>query len=81
MVEGEPVEMVDADADGETAAAQAEDVVPEDSLPEDGGEAQAPSEDRTAAEVSEFPEDGEPAAETASEEQEKPQEPGSRSFY
>ena len=81
VVEGEPVEMVDAEADAEPAAAPAEEVGPEDSLPEESGEAQASPEEEPVAEVSEFPEDVEPAAEAAPEDQEKPQEPGGRSFY
>ena len=90
VVEGEPVEMVDADADAAPEAARADDVEPEDSLPEDGGSEDAAEiedtpMDQPVAEVSELPEDGETAAEadgeTASEEQEKPQEPGGRSFY
>ncbi len=83
VVEGEPVEMVDADVDVEPVTAQAEDVVPEDSLPEGDGEAQDSPVDQPADEVSEWPEEEEeePAAESAPEDQEKPQEPGSRSFY
>ncbi len=90
MVEGEAVEMVDADADAKPEAAQAEDVVPEESFPEDGwsedsAEIEDTPVDQPVAEVSEPQEDGETAAEadgeTASEEQEKPQEPGGRSFY
>lgn len=81
VVEGEPVEMADADADAEPAALQAEDIGPEDSVPEEGGEEQDSRVDQPAAEVSEPPEDGEPAADTSPEDQEKPQEPGSRSFY
>ena len=81
VVEGEPVEMTDADADPEPAAAQAEDAVAEEALPQgDGGAQDAPVE-QPAAEVSRAPEEGEPVAETAPEDQEKPQEPGSRGFY
>ena len=81
VIEGEPVEMVEAEADAEPAAAQAEEVGPEDSLPEDDGEPQDSPENGPVAELSEFPEDGELAAEAAPEDQEKPQEPGGRSFY
>lgn len=81
VVEGEPVEMVDAEADTEPAAAPAEEVGPEDSLPEESGDARASPEEEPVAEVSEFPESVEPAAEAAAEDQEKPQEPGGRSFY
>lgn len=86
VVEAEPVEMAYAEADTEPETAQADDLVPEESFPEDGGPDNAEviedtPVDQPVAEVSELPEDGETAAEAKSEEQEKPQEPGSRGFY
>ena len=81
VVEGEPVDMTDADVATEPVTAPAEDVVPVDSIPEGVGEAQDSPVDQPADEVSEWSEEEEPSAEAAPEDQEKPQEPGSRSFY
>ena len=81
VVEGEPVEMTDADADPDPAAAQAEDAVAEEALPQGDGVAQDAPVEQPAAEVSRATEEGEPVAETAPEDQGKPQEPGSRGFY
>jgi hypothetical protein len=76
VVENEPVEMAEADADRETVTAPVE-----EEPAEGGGEDQDSLVGQPAGEVTESTEEGEPAAETAPEDPEKPQEPGSRSFY
>lgn len=85
VIEGAPVEMVDVDAEAQSAAWQAEDIVPEDSVPGDGqatpGSPADPLVNPPVAEVSDTPETEEPAGEAPPEDRENPQEPGSRSFY
>ena len=77
VVEGEPVEMADA----EPASAPAETATNSDALAEDVVDAQDSPVDQPALEVSESPVEGETASEAAPEDPEKPQEPGNRSFY
>ena len=81
VVEGEAVEMADADADTEPATAPAEAAPNGDALAADVGAAQDSPVDRPAAEVSESPVEGETTSPTAPEDPEKPQEPGNRAFY
>lgn len=79
VVEGEPVEMVDADAETETLGAKAQDAAPQSSPSESGGDLQDPTVEQSATDEMLSIEGT--VQDNAPEDPEKPSEPGNRSFY